>query len=304
MNSIVRGKENWYLKICDISAGDLLESDDTFRVYGVSDPLDPISNTIIFVKKSYANDSDVKNCIIISKDSIIVDNSCINIVSEKPKNEYAKLLSKIEITEDFDGKEINGSYIGNNAQIGTNVSIGKFCIVSNDVVIGDNCKIADYVYIGPHTRIGNNVCIKERVTIGISDADIYRERGKCLTLQHLGGTIIEDGCLILAGAHVAAGDTRATVIRKGSMIGINTTIGHNTYVGINTLVGAHVCVCGHCDIGDEAYIAPSSVIMNRLSVGKKAKVGLGAVVLDDVEAHVSVFGNPAMMIWKKNERGL
>lgn len=303
MKNIVRGRDNLYLSICDIPANKLFAGNDDFPIYGVSDPMDPISNTVIFVKKKFANDSTVRNSIIVAKEMVEVDDSCIQIISDNPKNEYGKLLSIIDAhfsTEEV--KNVNGSFIGTNVEIGKNTTVGKFCVIENDVIIGDNCEIADYVYIGSHTRIGNNVCIQERVSIGISDADIFREQGKCLTLKHLGGTIIKDGCLLLEGAHIAAGDTRATVISTGVMLGIHANLGHNSYVGRNTLIGAHACICGHCDIGDDAYIAPSSTIMNRLHIGKNVKVGLGAVVLEDVKADSSVFGNPAMVYWNKNSK--
>ena len=48
------------------------------------------------------------------------------------------------------------------------------------------------------------------------------------------------------------------------------------------------------EIGDEAYIGPSSVIINGARIGEKAKVSIGAVVTRDVPAGETVSGNFAI----------
>ena len=300
-HNVICGQHNHYIKICDIYD---LTPDAKFPIYGVSDPEDPISNTVIFVKKTFNESVSVKNCIIVSKNGVAVDESIVQIVTQTPKNAYADILHKIlqQSVIEENVLDNNGSFISKEAQIAHDTKIGKFCVIESDVIIGSNCSIGNYTHIGSHVRIGDNVVIKERCSIGISDADIYRDtEDNCLTLPHLAGVIIEDGCLFLNDAHVAAGDTRATVINRGSMVGIDANIGHNSHVGKNTLIGAYACVCGHCDVGDNVYIAPSSTIMNRLHVGSNSKVGLGAIVLSDVKDNESVFGNPAMAYWKTKD---
>ena len=133
--------------------------------------------------------------------------------------------------------------------------------------------------------------------IGVEDADIYRpESGACRTLPHLAGTIIEDGCLLLAGAVLAAGDTRATVLGKGSMIGLVGDVGHNCRIGEETLISGKSSISGHCQIGNHTYVAPMSVTTNRISVGDHAYLGIGAVAIKDVPEGEKQFGNPARKV--------
>lgn len=283
-----------YIKIGTIEGNELVDGAD-FPIYGVSDPLEPASNTVIFVKNTFDFKTEVKECIVVTKKHLDIDKSNRQVISSEPKKDYANILSKLQKKLPvFEKYEENGSVISRNARIGSSTRIGRFCVIEDDVVIGEECEVGDYTYIGSHTRIGDKVSIREKCMIGISDADIYRTESCCLTLLHLAGTIIEDGCLCLAGAHIASGDTRPTVIMRGSMVGIGANIGHNSLVGEKVLVGAHACVCGHCVIGDNSYVAPSATIMNRLHVGKNVNVGIGSVVLQDIEDGVRVFGNPAM----------
>lgn len=283
-----------FIKIFNTEAGNIVKGAD-FPVYGVSDPEEPISNTIIFVKNKFNCDIPVKECIVITKKSLDIDRSNVQIISSNPKKTYADILIQFQNAHPISKKyELNGSVISENAAIGNRTRIGHYCVIEDDVIIGNDCEISDYAYIGAHTRIGNNVVIKEKCSIGISDADIYRDGEGCITLPHLGGTIIEDGCLLLMGAHIAAGDTKATVMQKGSMLGIAANVGHNSRIGKGVIIGAHACVCGHCVIGNNSYVAPSAVIMNRLTIGQNVNIGLGAVVLQNIEDNIRVFGNPAI----------
>lgn len=288
-------------KICDINAGRLIEGLD-FRIYGVSDEENPENNTIIYVKKKLEQSDSVRECIVIAAKPLNIAPGCHLIISEKPKNDFSALLKKLDslITKNTFRKN-DDSYLASDLKLGKNSRIGKFCIIENNVEIGNDCEIGDYCLIKAHTVIGHHVVVKDRCSIGVDDCDIYREDEHiCETLPHMAGTIIENGCLILSGSIIAAGDTRTTLIKKGVMIGAGSHIGHNCIVGENTLIGAHSCICGHCDLGKEVYIAPKSNIMNRLHIGDNAHIGLSSVVIQDIASGDKVFGNPALRIPVKN----
>jgi len=53
---------------------------------------------------------------------------------------------------------------------------------------------------------------------------------------------------------------------------------------------------GSTKIGKNCWIAPSVSVMNKLTIGENVVVGLGAVVIRDVDANSTVVGNPARKI--------
>lgn len=296
-------------KVCEIKAGSLLgrELDPDFLIYGVSDPETPEDNTIIFVKGSAAESCrTVQNSIFIAKEETELElpDSCVQLKSSMPKNLYASLLERMAASIPVpEMKLVNGSYISADVKTGQDVVIGPFCVIGRDVVIGDHCEIGAGTIIKDHVRIGNDVKIKEKCMIGVEDADIYRpENGACRTLPHLAGTIIEDGCLLLAGAVLAAGDTRTTVLGKGSMIGLVGDVGHNCRIGEGTLISGKASVSGHCQVGDHTYVAPMSVTTNRITVGDHAYLGIGAVAIKDVPDGEKQFGNPARKVLEMKKK--
>lgn len=294
-------------KVCEIQAGALLGTAHDFMIYGVSDPEAPEDNTVIFVKGGLSERcAEVKNSIFITKEEteLSLDASCVHIKSGAPKNRYGELLERmVKLMPETELHLEGGSYISSDVRLGTDVKIAPFCVIGRDVVIGDRCEIGAGTIIKDHVRIGNDVQIKEKCIIGAEDADIYRpEDGACRTLPHLAGTVIEDGCLLLSGAVLAAGDTRTTVLGKGSMIGLVGDVGHNCRIGEETLISGKASVSGHCDVGDHTYVAPMSVTTNRITVGDHAYLGIGAVAIKDVPEGEKQFGNPARKVLEMKKK--
>lgn len=300
-------------QICELWASELIGDEleqygqEDFRIFGVSDPEEPETHTVIFVKGELAEEyTKIRNSIFITGPDrrLALDSSSIQLKSDAPKNRYGEILNRIcEKLPYTEYDLVNGSYISRDIQIGQDVKIAPFCVIGQDVVIGDRCRIGAGTVIKDHVRIGDDVIIKEHCVIGAEDADIYRpENGACRTLPHLAGTIIEDGCLLLAGAVLAAGDTRTTVLGRGSMIGMVGDVGHNCRVGEETLISGKASISGHCQVGVHTYVAPMAVTTNRISVGDGAYLGLGAVAIKDVPEEEKQFGNPARKVLEIRKR--
>jgi len=80
-----------------------------------------------------------------------------------------------------------------------------------------------------------------------------------------------------------------------------TMMGHDVHVGDYAHIGAQVFLGGGVRIGKFAVVHPRATILPGVSVGDGAVVGAGAVVVKDVSAGVTVFGNPAKVIFQKAE---
>lgn len=279
-----------------------------FLIYGVSDPEAPESNSIIYVRteidESYRK---IREAIIVTKEEVELpglDASCVQIKAAMQKSMYGILLERLkEQLPKTELEPVNGSYLSKDIKLGKNVRIAPFCVIGSDVVIGDNCRIGAGTIIKDHVRIGDSVEIQEKCLVGVEDMDVYRlEDGICRDLPHLAGTVIEEGCLLLAGSVIAAGDSRTTVLGRSSVIGMLGDVGHNCIIGEYSSVGGKSSISGHCNIGEHVYIAPMSVTTNRMDIGDHAYLGIGAVAIKDVPEGEKQFGNPARKVLEMKKK--
>lgn len=87
------------------------------------------------------------------------------------------------------------------------------------------------------------------------------------------------------------------VIGDYSYIDTYVILGHDVQVGSNCMVGAMSFLAGGVCVEDGVAIHPRSTIAKGLVVGQGSTIGIGSVVVKDVPAQVTVFGNPARTIY-------
>ncbi|MCD7789891.1 MAG: acetyltransferase [Bacteroides thetaiotaomicron] len=106
-----------------------------------------------------------------------------------------------------------------------------------------------------------------------------------------------EGIIIKSGA----------IISPDAEVGDNTTIqsyaciGHDVVVGKHCQISTHVDIGGGSKIGDCVFVGLNVPIREKLLIGEGAILSAGAVVLKNVEANVTVMGNPARIISKNDD---
>ena len=219
-----------------------------------------------------------------------------SIVTDNPKKVFFSVL------EEFFGKEEElpnvgrGTYVSDNVKLGSNVKIGHNCTLAGDITIGDNTVIYNNVTIINRVTIGSDCVIQSGTIIGHDDfAYTEDEEGKKTMIKHYGGVDIGDDVFIAAGCVINRGTIDNTVICKGSKIDANCQISHNVYIGKNSAIISGSRIYGSVRTGENVYIA-SATVKNQLTLGDNCVVGMGSVVLNNVEDNAVVVGAPAKRI--------
>jgi sugar O-acyltransferase (sialic acid O-acetyltransferase NeuD family) len=101
--------------------------------------------------------------------------------------------------------------------------------------------------------------------------------------------------LLMAGVVV----TSNGAIGSHTCILPNTVIHHDVVIGDWSLIGSNVTIAGNTVVEENCYIGSGTSLMNGIRIRNGALVGLGSNVIDSVEAHTTVAGNPAREIRKK-----
>lgn len=111
---------------------------------------------------------------------------------------------------------------------------------------------------------------------------------------------------VLVGREVVIGAgtviSPRTVVCSHSTVGDYCTInafceiGHEVVVGDYTTLLGHNALNGRVTLGSNCLVGCGAIFHPRVKVGDGATIGIGSVVLSNVQPEITVFGNPAKKI--------
>lgn len=164
-----------------------------------------------------------------------------------------------------------------------NVRIGARTVVSPNAVILDRTIIGEDCEIGPGTVIGGEAF--EQFP-GASPKRILKQGG---------GVWIDDFVTIQAkGTIVRATFGGFTRLGRETKLDAQVHVAHDCQIGARVTITACSEISGRVQIGDDAYLGPNCSISNGISIGAKAIVTIGSVVVRDVPDDTRVTGNFAL----------
>lgn len=248
------------------------------------------SESLCFAKNlKFAQQACLESVLFVSTED--AENSVAsNLICPNPRLYFAEAVLLLEREIGFvwsdDAPMIDDSVkIGRNVVIGKGVTIGRETIIYNNVVIGDE------------VSIGSNCVIKSGSIIGEEGFGFERDKnGQAIRLLHLGKVKIGNNVEIGSLTTVCRGTLGSTTVCDGVKIDDHVHVGHNVTVGHDTFITACVELSGGVRIGKRAWIAPNSSVLNQLVIGDDAMVGLGSVVIRNVDSDAVVVGNPARIL--------
>lgn len=281
------------------------DSKMAFHVYRPASLSEPKDNAVMFVTEKYIDQAEklheCTNCLVFWPEDVEVPEDirarhCV-VKSQSPRKSYCLFYRENNITN-YPVKEkykvIDGAFIAETAIIGKDCTIMPGAYIGGEVVMGNHCYVGTGTRLVGEIHIGNNVIIRENTVIGADGLSTNRdETGKAITMPQFGGVSIEDDVQIGALTVIARGAIDNTIIRRGSKVDNSAFISHNVILGENTFIVGETIMFGSSSTGDRAFISGNATIRDGRHVGTDAKVGMGAVVVKNVEDGAVVKGNPA-----------
>lgn len=291
-----------------------LNSAYDFEILGASYIGKPRTQTVMFVsykiQSQLVNLKDVSSCLVFVDDQVKVDSelraSHCFMVSDNPSREYAKVVSQlwekrhsIERLRKYRLVD-EGYYIGENTSIAPGVEIQPGCFIDHDVVIGSGSRILSGARIS-NAILGNDCIVKQNAVIGgygfVMSKD---EQGNNIRIPSMGSVVIGDDVEIGSFTTVCRGTGNDTRINKHVKIDDHVHIGHDVTIDDNCEITAGSIIGGYCFLGKNSFVGINSTLRNRIMIGEKAIIGMGSVVTKSFSAGVTIIGNPAHIMEKKN----
>ena len=105
---------------------------------------------------------------------------------------------------------------------------------------------------------------------------------------------IEQGVFIGKQSIVNAG----SLIQKGAIINSGTIIEHDCQIGVFAHIAPGVVLGGGVTVGENSHIGSNVTIKQQVNIGSNSIVGMGSVVLHNIEDSIMAYGNPCREVKK------
>lgn len=183
------------------------------------------------------------------------------------------------------------------AAVATDAIVSPTAVLGRGVVIGPRTVIGHHVVIADGVRIGADCIVKSNTVIGEPGFGFERDEDNIpVRLLHLGNVIIGDRVEIGSLNTVCRATLGNTVIEDDVKTDDHVHIAHNCHLRRGALLTACVELSGGVDVGEHAWIGPNSSVIQKVKIGNRAFVGIGANVTKPVPDDAVVAGNPAKVL--------
>jgi UDP-3-O-[3-hydroxymyristoyl] glucosamine N-acyltransferase len=222
--------------------------------------------------------------------------TCNYIVVKNPRRAFQKILEQFFVKHKVHTISKN-AIIDESAVLGESNSIGNNVVIEQNCVLGDNVSIGHNTVVLQDTVIGDNVNVGSNCTLGgVGFGYEKNENGDFKQIPHVGNVVVKSNVDIGNNTCIDRAVLGSTILHENVKVDNLVHIAHGVVVQRNSVVIANSMVAGSVEIGENCWVSPSSSIINKITIGNDSLVGLGAVVLKDVEPNSVMVGNPSKKI--------
>ncbi len=208
------------------------------------------------------------------------------------------------------------SFVSETAEIGQDVYIGPFAVVSDKVKLADGAKVYPHVFLDYNVHVGKGTtlfagvkifrnciiganCIVHGNTVIGSDGFGFAQNSESVNskIPQVGNVIVEDEVEIGSNCSIDRATLGSTIIRKGVKIDNLVQIAHNVEIGEHSIIVAQVGISGSTKIGKKCILGGQVGLVGHIELADEVKIGAQAGVSNSVKEKGTILqGTPAFKI--------
>ena len=269
-----------------------------FTIEGASPVSESRPRTITWMRKQDLDWSRIRAAVIVcARDFTPPAGSAIVFIPvENPRLVFTRILRRFFLSAPAAGIDPSAR-IGEDCTIGAGVAIGPYCVIGREVVIGARCEIRNHVVIGDRTVMGADCVIRSHAVVGEEclGAEID-EAGHPLAVPHVGRVVLGHDVRIGSFSTVSRATLGETRIGDYVQIDDHVHVAHNVTIESDTIVTGCAEISGGVHVGPGVWLGPNCALIQKIRIGGNALIGIGAVVLKDVEADRIAAAMPASLL--------
>lgn len=181
------------------------------------------------------------------------------------------------------------AYVGPNAQLAANVSVGPFAVIEDGAVIGSNCQIGAHAIVHSRVKMGEGNILHPHAVLGGLPQDLGFDPQTESWLEIGHNNAFREGFT----AHRATKPSESTKIGSGCYFMNNSHVAHDCSVGDKTIFANNVAIGGHVEVGDNVFMGGAVVVHQFCRIGSYAIVQGTTGINMDVIPFMLIGGRPA-----------
>ena len=177
------------------------------------------------------------------------------------------------------------------ANLGEDVDIGPFCLVSAQARIGDRVRLISHVSVRGSVELGQDCVVHAQAVLGGAPQDAKYD-GSPNRLEIGARTIIREHVTMHAGTQANQGLTR---VGQDGCFMVASHVAHDCLVGDHVVFANGAVIGGHVHIDDCVTLGGLVAVHQQARIGKHAFIGAHSLVTRDVIPYGMALGNPAAL---------
>jgi UDP-3-O-[3-hydroxymyristoyl] glucosamine N-acyltransferase len=249
-----------------------------------------------------------------------IDTDKAQIIVPNPALAFARVVNAFHPAQRPRPRVDPSASIGENVQLGKDVTLLANVVVGDDSIIGDEVVLHPGVVVGANCRIGDrtvlypNVTLYDRIELGkdvilhagvVVGADGFGytpdEQGCHYKINQLGRVVIEDHVEVGANSCIDRAAMGTTLIKEGTKIDNLVQVAHNCTIGEHSILVAQVGIAGSCKLGHHVVMAGQAGLSDHVTIGNQVTLAGQSGTFRDVVDKGVYGGYPSVPLgtWKK-----